>query len=87
MIQDERDDDYLGVKKMLGEKSKFIPLILQLIVCEDSYYWWINKVLILYDCLIYAFLSRDSIDYLLAVEVLRIDLFFELFILQRPYFP
>jgi hypothetical protein len=38
LIQDERDDDYVGVKKMLGEKSKFIPLILQLIVCEDSYY-------------------------------------------------
>lgn len=39
MIQDERDEDYYGVKKLLGEKSKFIPLILQLIVCEDSYYW------------------------------------------------
>ena len=38
MIQEERDEDYVGVKKMLGEKSKFIPLILQLIVCEDSYY-------------------------------------------------
>jgi hypothetical protein len=38
MIQGEKDDDYHGVRRVLGEKSKFIPLILQLIVCEDSYY-------------------------------------------------
>lgn len=39
MIQEEHDEDYKGVKKFLGnEKSKFIPLIVQLIVCEDSYY-------------------------------------------------
>ncbi len=38
IIQEEKDDDYYNVKKILAEKSKFIPLILQLIVCEDSYY-------------------------------------------------
>jgi len=39
MIKDERDDDYDQVKKMLGkERIKFIPLVVQLIVCEDNYY-------------------------------------------------
>jgi NIMA (never in mitosis gene a)-related kinase len=39
MIQQDNDDDYVQVKKFLGqEKSKFLALILQLIVCEDSYY-------------------------------------------------
>ena len=39
MIQDDKDEDYRQVQKLLGEeKSKFIPLIVQLIVCEDSYY-------------------------------------------------
>lgn len=34
LIQEEKDDDYAGVKKLLGEqKTKFIPLIVQLIVC------------------------------------------------------
>jgi NIMA (never in mitosis gene a)-related kinase len=39
MIQEDRDEDYAQVRKYLGEeKSKFITLIVQLIVCEDSYY-------------------------------------------------
>ena len=39
MIQEQKDEDYAEVKKFLGEdKSKFIPLIVQLIVCQDSYY-------------------------------------------------
>lgn len=39
MIQDDQEEDYKSVKKYLGsDKSKFIPLIVQLIVCEDSYY-------------------------------------------------
>lgn len=38
LIQEEKDEDYCGVKRVLGDKTKFIPLILQLIVCEDSYY-------------------------------------------------
>ena len=37
-IQDEKDDDYKYVQKFLGDKAKFIPLIVQLIVCEDNYY-------------------------------------------------
>jgi hypothetical protein len=39
LIKDERDDDYEQAKKLLGkEKTKFIPLVVQLIVCEDNYY-------------------------------------------------
>jgi len=35
----EKDDDYESAKALMGQaKVKFIPLILQLIVCEDSYY-------------------------------------------------
>lgn len=34
IIQEEKDEDYMHVKKLLGEeKSKFLPLIVQLIVC------------------------------------------------------
>lgn len=34
MIQEDKDEDYKYVQKYLGaEKSKFIPLIVQLIVC------------------------------------------------------
>ena len=39
LIKDEKDDDYEHAKKMLGkEKTKYIPLVVQLIVCEDNYY-------------------------------------------------
>jgi hypothetical protein len=39
MIHEEKDEDYEQVKKLLGpNKIKFIPLIVQLIVCEDNYY-------------------------------------------------
>ena len=39
MIHEEKDEDYEQVKKLLGPtKIKFIPLIVQLIVCEDNYY-------------------------------------------------
>jgi len=38
-ICNEKDDDYSEAKRILGEKKvKFIPLIVQLIVCEDNYY-------------------------------------------------
>jgi hypothetical protein len=34
MIQEDKDEDYDQVRKYLGDdKSKFIPLIVQLIVC------------------------------------------------------
>lgn len=33
LIQEEKDDDYETVKQLLGERTKFIPLIVQLIVC------------------------------------------------------
>ena len=48
MIQNDKDEDYVEAKQVLGkDKSKYIPLIIQLIVCEDQYYWcwW----LMLYD--------------------------------------
>ena len=46
MIHEEKDEDYESVKDFLGqEKIKFIPLIVQLIVCEESYYWFINYIL------------------------------------------
>ena len=39
MIHEEKDEDYESVKNYLGQnKIKFIPLIVQLIVCEESYY-------------------------------------------------
>ena len=39
MIQNDKDEDFQEAKQVLGkEKSKFIPLIIQLIVCEDQYY-------------------------------------------------
>lgn len=39
LIKEEKDEDYDQAKKMLGlEKVKFIPLVVQLIVCEDNYY-------------------------------------------------
>jgi NIMA (never in mitosis gene a)-related kinase len=39
LIKEEKDEDYDQAKKMLGrEKCKFIPLVVQLIVCEDNYY-------------------------------------------------
>lgn len=39
MIQEEKDQDYKYVRQYLGaDRSKFIPLIVQLIVCEDNYY-------------------------------------------------
>ena len=35
MIHEEKDEDYESVKNYLGQnKIKFIPLIVQLIVCE-----------------------------------------------------
>jgi NIMA (never in mitosis gene a)-related kinase len=39
LIKDEKDEDYEGAKSMLGrDKVKYIPLVVQLIVCEDNYY-------------------------------------------------
>lgn len=39
MIQNDKDEDYVEAKQVLGkDKSKYIPLIIQLIVCEDQYY-------------------------------------------------
>ena len=39
LVKDERDEDYETVKAMLGPvRTKFIPLVVQLIVCEDNYY-------------------------------------------------
>lgn len=39
MIKNDKDEDYEQVQQVLGkDKSKYIPLIIQLIVCEDQYY-------------------------------------------------
>ena len=38
LIKDEKDEDYELAKKILGPKTKFIPVVVQLIVCEDNYY-------------------------------------------------
>lgn len=38
LIKEEKDEDYEEAKKILKEKVKFIPLVVQLIVCEDNYY-------------------------------------------------
>lgn len=38
-LMKEKDDDYASAKVVMGQaKVKFIPLIVQLMVCEDSYY-------------------------------------------------
>jgi NIMA (never in mitosis gene a)-related kinase len=38
IANDQTDNDYEQAARILGPKSKYIPLVVQLIVCEDGYY-------------------------------------------------
>ena len=38
--------DSIDLQKILGKEAKYLPLVYQLIVCEDSYYSWLNLILI-----------------------------------------
>jgi NIMA (never in mitosis gene a)-related kinase len=38
-LMKEKDDDYASAIAVMGQaKTKYLPLIIQLLVCEDSYY-------------------------------------------------
>ena len=38
VVEEKAEDEESELKKKMGEKLKYVPLIYQLIVCEDSFY-------------------------------------------------